>query len=126
MPASVLTALAAGASDERVKTGAADLLKNITDFERRMAAGDVVVERNADGPRVVQFDFRRLKEGEAQLKGVLLAIECPRGRLELVVAHDGTTSRVHAKTFEGIEFITYRQQEGGTISAARVPPTIAC
>jgi tetratricopeptide (TPR) repeat protein len=117
----VLTALAAGASDERVKSGAVALLKNITDFERKMAAGDVVVERNADGPRVIQFDFRRVKEGEAQLKGALLAIECPHGQLVLVVAHDGTTSRVHAKAFEGIEFITYRKQEAGTISCGKRP-----
>jgi hypothetical protein len=47
--------LAAGASDERLKSDAGRLLTNITDFERRMAAGDVVVERSADGPRVVQL-----------------------------------------------------------------------
>lgn len=117
----VLTTLAAGASDERVRQGAVDVLKHLTNVERRMADGDVVVERSADGPRVVQFDFRRVKEGEAQLKGTLLAIECPRGQLELVVSHDGQTSRVHAKAFDGIEFITYRQQEGGTISCGARP-----
>ena len=116
----VLTVLATGASDERLKADAGNLLANITDFERRMAAGDVVVERSADGPRVVQFDFRPVKDGEAQLKGVLLAIECTRG-LELVVAHEGKTSRVHAKAFDGIEFITYRQQKDQTISCGARP-----
>ena len=117
----VLTALAGGASDERVKTGAADLLKHIADFERKTAAGEVVVERTANGPRVIQFDLRRVQDGEAQVKGVLLAIECPRGEIRLVVEHDGQTSRVHAKAFDGIEFITYRHEQSGTISCGERP-----
>ena len=124
----VLTALAGGASDERVRTSAADVLNRITDFERRSTAstrgserGDDVVERTAVGPRVIRPDLRQVKAGEAQLQGELLAIECPRGMIRLVVEHDGQTSRVHAKAFDGIEFITYRQDRGGTISCGERP-----
>jgi len=116
----VLTSLAGGASDERVRTSAADLLKRINDFERQSAANEVV-ERTADGPRVIRLDLRPVKAGEAQLKGELLAIECPRGTIRLVVEHDGQTSRVHAKAFDGIEFITYRQEQGGAISCGERP-----
>ena len=64
----VLTALATGASDVRVKSDAAALLKNITDFERRMAAGDVVVERSADGPThgPVRFPGRQRRGGPTE------------------------------------------------------------
>ena len=122
----VLTSLAGGASDERVRASAADLLKRITDFEQRNTAATQRVERvedvpTADGPRVVRPDLRLVKAGEAQLQGDLLAIECPRGMIRLVVEHDGQTSRVHAKVFDGIEFITYRQDRGGTISCGERP-----
>lgn len=117
----VLTALAGGATDERVRASAAELLKRINDFERRRTAGEIVVEPGADGPRVVQLDLRPVKAGEAQLKGMLLAIECPRGQIRLVVEHDEKTSRVHAKAFDSIEFITYREAQGGTISCGERP-----
>ena len=54
------------------------------------------MEHTAEGPRMFQLDLRAVKDGEAQLKGVLLAIECPHGQIRLVVEHDGKTSRVHA------------------------------
>lgn len=124
----VLTALAGGASDEQVRARAADVLKRIHDLDRPSAAANEAVERvddvvefTAAGPRVIRPDLRQVKAGEAQLQGELLAIECPRGMIRLVVEHDGQTSRVHAKAFDGIEFITYRQDRGGTISCGERP-----
>ena len=109
-----------------MRSSAADLLKRVTDFEQRSTAANQRVERvedvpTADGPRVARPDLRLVKAGEAQLQGDLLAIECPRGMIRLVVEHDGQTSRVHAKVFDGIEFITYRQDRGGTISCGERP-----
>jgi Flp pilus assembly protein TadD len=116
----VATALASGASDEQVRSNAADLLKRISDFERRKASNQTV-EHRTDGPRVGRLDLRPVAAGEAQLKGLLLAIECPRGQIRLVVEHESQLSRVHAKAFDGIEFITYREPRGGNISCGERP-----
>ncbi len=73
-------ALAGNASDEQVRTKAADMLKRMNDFERDVKDGRAAGERTASGPRPVQLDLRVVKGGEAQLKGLLLAIECLAGR----------------------------------------------
>ena len=118
----VLTALASGAADQHVRAGAADLMKQLFGGERPGATREVAVNHAADGPRVTRLALRPVAAGEAQLKGLLLAIECPRGQIRLVVEDGGgQLSRVHAKAFDRIEFITYRETQGGTISCGDRP-----
>ena len=64
----VLTALAAGAGDEGVKTRALQLLTSITEVERRAAAGDLLMEherqRSAPGP--VRLPHRQRRGGSVE------------------------------------------------------------
>ena len=75
-------------------------------------------------PAGSQWVFRELKAGEQRTEGTLEAIECSRtGGITLVVRADGTVKRFTARQFPDIDFITYREQQGGAISCGnRKPP----
>ncbi len=120
----VLGPLMAQASDPTIKEGARSLMARLADYEQRKAGSDVV-ELAPDGPRRMILDLRKVGEGESQLRGRLLAIECPRGSIQFAVEHENakTTSRVHSRTFDTIEFITYRENDtGGSITCGERPP----
>jgi Tfp pilus assembly protein PilF len=116
----VLSRLAAVASDTAIRENARSLLKRIDDFENQRPS-DQIVERGPGGPRVIRLDLRRLQDGEQQVTGLLLAIECPRAGVRLVVEHEGKTSRVAVKAFDAVEFITYRTDQAGSISCGERP-----
>jgi Flp pilus assembly protein TadD len=120
----VLAPVAASADDQGARGAAAAVLKRIEDFEarraeyekRRAAAGVTAdsIERFA-GP-VVQPDLRAPQHGEERLFGILSAIECPQGAVRLVVEQEGRLVRVHAATFDGIDFISFRSDLTGALA----------
>jgi hypothetical protein len=79
---------------------------------------------NPPVPTGVRWIFRELKPGEQRTEGTLVAIECSqRTGVTLVVRADGAVKRFIAREFGHIEFITYREQQGGSISCGeRKPP----
>ena len=116
----LLSRLATGAADGSLRANAARLLKSIDDFEQKRPS-DQIVERGPAGPRVIRLDLRRAGDGERQVTGLLLAIECPRAGISLVVEHEGKTSRVAVTSFDAVEFITYRADQAGSISCGERP-----
>jgi hypothetical protein len=61
--------------------------------------------------------LRPLKRGEQRIEGSLERIECARsGVVTLFLRVDGKVIRYAAPQFSGIEFITYRAQQGGSIT----------
>jgi tetratricopeptide (TPR) repeat protein len=120
----VLAPVASGSDEGGSREAALSVLKRIDEYEarraqyekRRAAAG--VTEASSErfaGP-VVMPDLRVPQAGEERAFGVLVAIECPRGRVRLVIMDGDRAMRVHAGSFEGVEFITYRNDLTGEIS----------
>jgi hypothetical protein len=66
-------------------------------------------------PGSVQWVFRMIQPGELRIEGVLERIECPRVGVTLHVRHGDRVMRFTAETFDAIEFLTYRDDLGGTI-----------
>ena len=116
----LLSKLAASAADESIRSNAGMLLKRIDDFEHNRPS-DQIVEHGPAGPRVIRLDLRPVRDGERQVTGLLLAIECPRAGINLVVEHEGRTSRVAVPAFDAVEFITYRPDQAGSISCGERP-----
>ena len=75
-------------------------------------------------PAGVQWVFREVKPGEQRTEGTLEAIECSgNSGITLVVTANGAVKRFTARQFSDVDFITYREQQGGSISCGeRKPP----
>ena len=75
-------------------------------------------------PAGYQWVFRKLGTGEQRTEGTLDRIECTRaGAVTLVVRAEGAVIRFAIPQLADIDFITYREQKGGTISCGeRKPP----
>lgn len=112
----MLAPLVANASDADVWQQASALLERIDDFEarratyerRRVAAGvaEPWTER-FDGPvRLPQL--RPLESGEAQVFGILTAIECAADRLEFVIRADAGDVRVGAASIDDVAVASFR------------------
>ena len=72
---------------------------------------------SAAPPAGTEWVFRAVKPGEQRTEGFLERIECARGgAVTLVVRVDDKVNRYTAPRFSDIEFITYREQQGGAIS----------
>lgn len=75
-------------------------------------------------PAGYQWVFRKLRAGEQRTEGTLDRIECTSaGAVTLIVRAEGTVMRFAIPQLADIDFITYREQKGGTISCGdRKPP----
>ena len=90
-----------------------------------VATGPPTASGGSPLPVGVQWVFRELRSGEQRIEGVLERIDCARpSGITLVVRADGGVKRFTAAQFSDIDFITYREQQGGSISCGeRKPPT---
>ncbi|HVL69967.1 MAG TPA: DUF1570 domain-containing protein [Vicinamibacterales bacterium] len=71
----------------------------------------------------VHWVFRELKPGEKRIEGMLERIECLRSGAVVHVRAEGGPVRFSAAKFEAIEFITYRDDLGGSVTCGpRTPP----
>ena len=72
----------------------------------------------------IQYVFRELKPGEQRLEGVLERIECAgNGAVTLVVRLGTDVQRFTAPQISDVDFLTYREEQGGAISCGeRKPP----
>jgi uncharacterized protein DUF1570 len=78
---------------------------------------------NAFRPTATEWILRELKPGEQRLEGTLEQIDCTRtGTVTLLVRADGIVKRFVAPQFGDIEFITYREQQGGSIPCGERKP----
>ena len=70
--------------------------------------------------------FRDLKNGEQRIEGALERIECAvGGKVILVVSRGGELKHFAAAGFSDIDFITYRDEQGSSISCGeRKPPDL--
>jgi tetratricopeptide (TPR) repeat protein len=87
------------------------------------AAADVALPSPLAPPRtLVRLDLRPVKEGETRVLGMFRAIECPRtGGVILNVDADGKPFRLEAKRLSEIDFITYRTDQGGSVTCGALP-----
>lgn len=115
----VLDRLIASASDERLRAHAAALRKRLADPGDRHTFQQVV-EWAATGAPAVILDLRPVQDGEKQLDGVLVAIECDT-QIRIRLDHGGSTSRLRIKSFEAVEFISYRTDLAGSVSCGDRP-----
>lgn len=74
-------------------------------------------------PSGTEWVFRAQKPGEQRVEGTLERIECSRTEgVTLFVRVNGDAKRFAARQFGDIEFITYREQQGGSISCGERKP----
>jgi tetratricopeptide (TPR) repeat protein len=87
------------------------------------AAADVALPSPVAPPRtLVTLDLRPVKEGETRVLGMFRGIECPRaGGVVLNVDANGKPFRLEAKQLSDIEFITYRSDQGGSVTCGALP-----
>ena len=112
-----------------VRERARRLLGNVANVERAQLEVETLnAERASAGgaereeSRLVPA-FRGVKPDETRVFGRLIAIECARSGVTLVVEANGDTLRVVAPGFDQVEFVTYRQDLQGQVSCTkRVPP----
>jgi tetratricopeptide (TPR) repeat protein len=69
----------------------------------------------ARAPRVVPV-FRALGAGEVREIGMFEAVECPRDGIVFTVRLPSRVARVSAKTFDQVEFFTYRSEPPGQVA----------
>jgi hypothetical protein len=115
-----------------VRDRARNLMGYIVQMERYYAdrpeagSADPNLRLPTPDPSIATAVFRELKPGEQRLQGLLERLECSQtGTVTLVVRTGGQLQRFRAASFSDIDFITYREGEGGSINCGdRRPPDL--
>ncbi len=101
----------------------------VTAQQARARAADTAAAVRRDPARterpsgVVVPLFRELQPGEQRLEATFERIECPRDGLILHVRIGDRPARYTAKTFDAVEFLSYRDDLTGPVQCGpRVPP----
>jgi FimV-like protein len=128
--------------DEQVRQDATGLLSQLSDFEKtkeeaaedekqsaHAAAGadQVVTEKPApvDPSSYLREALRQPRQGETQLQGTLVRIECDVKGMEFVVQAGATLLRLRARGFSDIELTTYDPSIKGDITCGERKPANA-
>lgn len=128
--------------DEQVRQDAAGLLSQLSDFEKakeeaaedekqsaHAAAGadQVITEKTApvDPSSYLREALRQPRQGETQLQGTLVRIECDVKGMEFVVQAGATLLRLRARGFSDIELTTYDPSIKGDITCGERKPANA-
>lgn len=128
--------------DEQVRQDAAGLLSQLSDFEKakeeaaedekqsaHAAAGadQVITEKPApvDPSSYLREALRQPRQGETQLQGTLVRIECDVKGMEFVVQAGATLLRLRARGFSDIELTTYDPSIKGDITCGERKPANA-
>jgi hypothetical protein len=83
---------------------------------------DVTLPTPIGPPRtIIRLDLRPVKDGETRVLGMFRAIECQQAGVILVVDVDGRIVRMEAKLLSEIDFITYRTDQGGSVTCGALP-----
>jgi len=86
------------------------------------AVADVTLPTPIGPPRtIIRLDLRPVKDGETRVLGMFRAIECQQAGVILVVDVDGRIVRMEAKLLSEIDFITYRTDQGGSVTCGALP-----
>ena len=131
----ILAPLVARSGDEGIRKLAGARLDQIVDYEKRRAEWDArsrsarepLSGSSSDdssaptGASTVILKLRERKPGESRYSGRLTSIECSAKGIVLVVKVDAEIVRARAPKFDGVEFITYRENSEGRVECGLRP-----
>jgi hypothetical protein len=118
----------------RIRDSARSLMRYLVDADSGLAparsttlAGPPPAEtRETISLPVTRPLFRELKPGEERTEGILTQIECVQGRgVTFTVKAGDTVVNAAAPTFNDIEFITYRDDVGGSVTCGPLKTPMA-
>jgi len=139
----ILERLSQNASDEQDREQAKDMLAQVESYEQQMARFRAAQERASanrpsistmtaaqDQPAVVIDEssylreaLRKPAEGEKQIQGLLVRVECSAKTITFVIQAGEKVLRLQAAKFEDVEIVAFTNDAGGEITCgSRKPP----
>jgi predicted Zn-dependent protease len=141
----ILQRLSQNASDATIRENATNMLKHIDSFEQRLAdfraareaasaknssvAGDTpVIDQNASAAKVDPSSYlrealRKPAEGEKQIQGTLLRVECDAKAIIFVVKAGEAVLKLRTANFEELDIVAFTTDAGSEITCGtRKPP----